>query len=112
MQSTKKWKRFGVAPHAGARIETFTVAPDLRGGESLPTRERELKPAYRVRRRSGTRSLPTRERELKRFVRRAGNRTSHVAPHAGARIETRLRLMDGQKGVSLPTRERELKLPE
>ena len=55
----------GVAPHAGAWIETLLVMPRGRGDMSLPTRERGLK----LPRRDGlycfAPSLPTRERGLK-----------------------------------------------
>ena len=54
-----------VAPHAGARIETFSAGLRLRPSGSLPTRERELKHAAPPSVRARDTSLPTRERELK-----------------------------------------------
>ena len=55
---------------------------------SLPTRERELKPLLIADEGGYVKSLPTRERELKRPDKRMRKLGKHVAPHAGARIET------------------------
>jgi len=80
----------GVAPHAGAWIETGPAAPSRpRLSMSPPTRGRGLKPARTAscdRRRR--RSPPTRGRGLKRGETCFANSFPVVAPHAGAWIET------------------------
>ena len=78
------------------------------GLTSLPTRERELKQAGYCARGACCGSLPTRERELKRRQAPPHPR-GHVAPHAGARIETGKAPDTAIQIKSLPTRERELK---
>src|SRR4051794_31947456 len=100
----------GVAPHAGAWIETGPRSLAGRSGWSLPTRERGLKRLGAGHRRLRRRSLPTRERGLKPQlgVQLPGRQESlptrepglnlsgapygpaprRVAPHAGAWIET------------------------
>ena len=55
-----------------------------RDAESLPTRERELKPPRCRRGRRGSRSLPTRERELKHRDGIGGHWRGAVAPYTGA----------------------------
>ena len=66
-QAPQRRRPDGVAPHAGARIET-TVPPSLRAAVS---------------------SRPTRARGLKHVEHRRDGIRAGVAPHAGARIETR-----------------------
>ena len=58
---------------------------------SLPSRERELKPGSRAINQNVTLSLPSRERELKHPLCQSSLRGEHVAPLAGARIETCMR---------------------
>ena len=77
---------------------------------SLPTRERGLKHAIYCENVVDFKSLHTRERGLKQRARAGGADRPHVAPHAGARIETaRSRSGLRRRGRSLPTRERGLK---
>ena len=102
-----------VAPHAGAWIETYaSVWSCNRSARSRPTRARGLKLTWLVRKRQEAEwSRPTRARGLKRLCRlsmllrgksrptrarglkqilprREDSRIGHVAPHAGAWIET------------------------
>ena len=51
-----------------------------------------------------------RERELKLKLTRINQTPESVAPHAGARIETRFQRFSISTCLSLPMRERELKL--
>ena len=78
---------FKVAPHAGARIETFSSLAISGFAPSLPMRERELKLDRKAALVEVNRSLPMRERELK--------------PHSALRMSLTTK--------SLPMRERELK---
>jgi len=100
----------GVAPYAGAWIETLHWGNGHAGDRSLPTRERGLKQrrAGIYRRLIGSlptrerglklmarcaqahqvTSLPTRERGLKLGIDTVFNETCDVAPYAGAWIET------------------------
>ena len=60
--------RVGVAPHAGAWIETPLIRAALLRASSLPMRERGLKHQDNHRRFTPIMSLPMRERGLKRSI--------------------------------------------
>ena len=80
-----------VAPHAGAWIETRLPEPgSCRACLSHPTRVRGLKPNAKVFATYVDESHPTRVRGLKHELHERGLRGGEVAPHAGAWIETRL----------------------
>ena len=80
---------YGVAPHAGAWIETHTdVFADLMPQVSRPTRARGLKLGADYHNRSRNASRPTRARGLKPSTLLLTDESVSVAPHAGAWIET------------------------
>ena len=86
--TVEKWRAGRVAPHAGARIETFCTGTFDMSAPSLPMRERELKLGGGRTAPGVEESLPMRERELKHPVKTLEFTFRGVAPHAGARIET------------------------
>ena len=121
---------FRVAPRAGAWIETHLGDTFHQPAESLPVRERGLKPFSSIQRSGTLRSLPVRERGLKPtwwvtleqldVAPRAGAWietvykidalvSDHVAPRAGAWIETFAQMSLEHQNMSLPVRERGLK---
>ena len=81
---------FGVAPHAGARIETYAGwrRPRVFDYKSLPTRERGLKQNNRFCRLADCLVAPHAGARIETEAHFVGNRRQPVAPHAGARIET------------------------
>ncbi len=96
-----------VAPHPGARIETFSASTSLSTAvRSLPIRERGSKlphphrPDEIARRRS-----PSGSADRNRHCRGAVGRLA-VAPHPGARIETEKKFPISAPIRSLPIRER------
>ena len=101
---------FRVAPHAGAWIETCTLAHKRLPGRSLPTRERGLKPPRVAPRLPHQQSLPTRERGLKLTELDIAAEHIESLPTRERGLKPRpLEALDEQ-GWSLPTRERGLKL--
>ena len=127
--------RLGVAPHAGAWIETAVIGQDLiqavvapHAGAwietdamgiiagalttSRPTRARGLKRHVPVGIDAHEASRPTRARGLKLVSVGPGTHETRVAPHAGAWIETVLPLTPKfRRQWSRPTRARGLKPP-
>ena len=92
MKPIKDGTRKVMTPSLPSRERELKRARECRlrvGVVSLPSRERELKRRedFAVVRKVA--SLPSRERELKRPPRRSRQLRSHVAPLAGARIETK-----------------------
>ena len=78
-----------VAPHAGAWVETpTTAARPTPSSRSPPTRGRGLKLRHAVAGSMVVESPPTRGRGLKRKRYNWTMVNQHVAPHAGAWVET------------------------
>ncbi len=90
-------------------LKHYIINRDCEGYRSLPTRERGLKHNSRSGQLYLYRSLPTRERGLKQFIERHSSNFTHVAPYAGAWIETCVKPFTIRIVASLPTRERGLK---
>ena len=81
-------RRRGVAPHAGAWIETIRVHAPTQYDASRPMRARGLKQALRLEIRQVMPSRPMRARGLKQEQMKKVKNALSVAPHAGAWIET------------------------
>ena len=77
-----------VAPRAGAWIETPCLRCVFWSFASLPVRERGLKQRSSLGELDQCLSLPVRERGLKQTIHREDAVSEHVAPRAGAWIET------------------------
>ena len=94
----------GVAPYAGAWIETLCGTRRITRWVSPPTRGRGSKP-QRVRKGAyDRRSPPTRGRGSKHFLRTCHRSASLVAPYAGAWIETAPLLRIGRRAERRPLR--------
>ena len=105
-----RWIRNGsVAPRAGAWIETEMEEIMFFAFQSLPVRERGLKPRTERRSESRCLSLPVRERGLKQRLTLNQHILVIVAPRAGAWIETGSLPGIVSRYWSLPVRERGLK---